>query len=76
VVLLIGERPGLGVADSLSAYLAWRPRPGCTDADRNLISNIHDRGVPARAAAARIVAYVEALRAAGCGGVAVKDPTS
>lgn len=76
VVLLIGERPGLGVADSLSAYLAWRPRPGCTDADRNLISNIHDRGVPPLVAAARIVAYVAALRDAGGGGVTVKDPTS
>lgn len=74
VVLLIGERPGLGTAESLSAYLAHRPRPGCTDADRNLVSNIHARGTPVAEAAPRIIAYVEALRAAGCSGVNVKEP--
>ena len=51
-VLLIGERPGLATAESLSAYMAYRPRNDHTDADRNLISNIHARGeTPARAAA-------------------------
>ena len=45
VVLLVGERPGLGTAESLSAYLAWRPRPGHTDADRNLVAGIHARGL-------------------------------
>lgn len=74
VVLLIGERPGLGTADSLSAYLAHRPRPGCTDADRNLVSNIHARGTPVEEAAPRIIGYVEALRAAGRSGVTVKEP--
>ena len=46
VVLLIGERPGLATAESLSAYMAYRPRAGHDDARRNLISNIHARGVP------------------------------
>jgi ethanolamine ammonia-lyase small subunit len=45
-VLLIGERPGLATAESLSAYMAFKPRSGHTDANRNLISNIHSRGVP------------------------------
>ena len=48
VVLLIGERPGLATAESLSAYMAFRPRPGDDDSRRNLISNIHARGVAAR----------------------------
>jgi ethanolamine ammonia-lyase small subunit len=55
VVLLIGERPGLATAESLSAYLAYRPEPSHTDADRNLVSNIHDRGVSPREAAQRIL---------------------
>ena len=55
VVLLIGERPGLATAESLSAYMAFSPRSGDTDAQRNLISNIHARGVPPEQAAERIV---------------------
>ena len=46
-VLLIGERPGLATAESFSAYMAYRPTASHTDANRNLISNIHARGVPA-----------------------------
>ncbi|MDT3442316.1 ethanolamine ammonia-lyase subunit EutC [Pseudofrankia sp. BMG5.37] len=72
-VLLIGERPGLVTAESLSAYLAWRPRPGHTDADRNLISNIHARGVDIPQAVARILALATAMRAANTSGVLVKE---
>ncbi len=55
VVLLIGERPGLATAESLSAYLAYRPRQGHTDSNRNLISNIHARGVSSADAVDRIL---------------------
>jgi ethanolamine ammonia-lyase small subunit len=54
-VLLIGERPGLATAESLSAYMAFQPRSEHTDADRNLISNIHARGVSIGDAANRIL---------------------
>ncbi len=73
VVLLIGERPGLASAVSLSAYMAYRPRAAHTDAERNLISNIHDRGVPAEAAAERILALAEQMRNSGTSGVAIKE---
>ena len=73
VVLLIGERPGLRSAESLSAYLAFRPRPGHSDAERNLVCNIHARGVPADVAVARIVALAERMRALGTSGVTVKE---
>lgn len=44
VVLLIGERPGLGVADALSVYSGWRPEPGKTDAHRDVVCMITENG--------------------------------
>jgi ethanolamine ammonia-lyase small subunit len=72
-VLLIGERPGLATAESLSAYLAYRPRPGQTDAHRNLISNIHARGTPPAEAAERILRLAARMMQLQAGGVAVKE---
>ena len=54
-VLLIGERPGLATAESLSAYMAYQAKASHSDADRNLISNIHARGVCTDYAAQRIL---------------------
>jgi ethanolamine ammonia-lyase small subunit len=73
VVLLIGERPGLATAESLSAYMAYRPRAGHTDAERNLISNIHARGVAPAAAAVRILRLAEKMKRLQTSGVAVKE---
>lgn len=60
-VLLIGERPGLATAESLSAYMAYRPKTSDTDANRNLISNIHVRGVGVEFAARRILGLAELM---------------
>jgi ethanolamine ammonia-lyase small subunit len=50
-LFVCGERPGLGFADSLSAYYIYRPGEGATDANREVISNINPRGIePTRAA--------------------------
>jgi ethanolamine ammonia-lyase small subunit len=58
-----GERPGLGFADSLSAYYIYQPAAGATDADREVISNINPRGrAPATAAADVAVAIERILR--------------
>jgi ethanolamine ammonia-lyase small subunit len=54
-ILLIGERPGLATAESLSAYMAYQPGSTHTDANRNLVSNIHARGLRAERAAERIL---------------------
>ena len=73
VVLLIGERPGLATADSLSAYMAFQPEPGHSDAQRNLISNIHARGVSGEAAAARIIGLAGQMISRRVSGVALKE---
>ena len=46
VIMLIGERPGLVSAESLSAYMCYKPRHGTIEADRMVISNIHKGGIP------------------------------
>lgn len=73
VVLLIGERPGLATAESLSAYLAHRPRSGDTDAQRNLVSNIHGAGVSAADAVRRIIGLLDSFGIQGRSGFMVKE---
>jgi ethanolamine ammonia-lyase small subunit len=67
-VLLIGERPGLATAESLSAYMAFHPNRTHTDADRNLISNIHARGVSPIEAAAQILDLADQMMRAKLSG--------
>jgi ethanolamine ammonia-lyase small subunit len=73
VVLLIGERPGLATAESLSAYVAYRPKPGDSDANRNLISNIHARGVKPEQAAKRIANLAAAMLRMQLSGIDLKE---
>ncbi len=73
VILLIGERPGLATAESLSAYLAYRPNSSHTDADRNLISNIHAGGVSIPEAVERIANFADQIMNAKTGGFTVKE---
>jgi ethanolamine ammonia-lyase small subunit len=72
-VLLIGERPGLATAESLSAYMAYQPRAGQTDADRNLISNIHSRGIQHEEAASRILNLAAKMMSLEGSGVRVRE---
>lgn len=58
-VFVCGERPGLGFADSLSAYYIYQPAAGATDADREVISNINPRGRPPAEAARDVVTAIE-----------------
>ncbi len=60
-VILLGERPGLGTGDGLSAYLVFGPKVGKTDGDRNMMSNLHARGTPPAQAAGRLALLAGAM---------------
>jgi len=73
-LVLIGERPGLSVSDSLGAYLTWRPEIGTPDSRRNCVSNIHGKGGLSYDQATELLAYL--IRRAGeieATGVTLKD---
>ena len=72
-ILLIGERPGLASAESMSAYMAYQPGRTHSDANRNLISNIHDRGLRATSAAARILNLSAQMMRLGISGCTLKE---
>src|SRR4029077_982935 len=72
-VLLIGERPGLATAESLSAYMAYRPVKPHTDANRSLISNIHSRGLRTQEAAARILNLAARMMALQISGFMIRE---
>ncbi|WP_289135975.1 ethanolamine ammonia-lyase subunit EutC [uncultured Brevibacillus sp.] len=44
IISLIGERPGLATAESLSAYMIYKPDANTVESDRTVISNIHRGG--------------------------------
>lgn len=43
--VLIGERPGLSIHESMGIYTTYAPKIGLTDERRNCISNIHPDGL-------------------------------
>ncbi|MGE7839643.1 ethanolamine ammonia-lyase subunit EutC [Lysinibacillus sp. NPDC093712] len=61
IVYLIGERPGLVSAESMSAYLCYQPRMGTVEADRMVISNIHKGGIPPLEAGAYLGTVVQKI---------------
>lgn len=65
---LIGERPGLITAESMSAYIAYRATVGMPEARRTVLSNIHKNGtIPAEAGAhiAEIIKIMLEKKASG-----------
>ena len=73
---IVGERPGLATASSLSAYVIHRPTRASAEPDRTLISNIHDGGIAPAAAARQIADLIDECLtrgASGAGLAALRD---
>jgi ethanolamine ammonia-lyase small subunit len=73
LILLIGERPGLGRADAMSAYMGYEPHSGLSDADRDVVCNIYDGGgVNPLEAGAYVVRLAQRMIAARASGVRLR----
>ncbi|GBR16333.1 ethanolamine ammonia-lyase subunit EutC [Gluconobacter frateurii] len=73
VVMMIGERPGLSVADSMGVYLTYAPYVGCPDSSRNCLSNIHPHGMTVPAAAVKLSWLMREATHLKLTGVGLKD---
>lgn len=71
-LLLIGERPGLVTAESMSAYMAYKATVGMPEAKRTVISNIHKGGTPAVEAGAHLAGIVKRMIDEKISGVELK----
>ncbi len=58
VCVLVGERPGLVTAKSMSAYITYKPHTGVSESARTVVSNIHDQGTPAYEAGAFVAELI------------------
>jgi ethanolamine ammonia-lyase small subunit len=76
VCMIVGERPGLVTAESLSAYVIYRPTLESIEPDRTVISNIHRGGIPISQAARKIVALIDdAIRHRASGAALAQQTT-
>ena len=76
VCMIVGERPGLVTAESLSAYVIYRPTLKSIEPDRTVISNIHRGGIPIAEAARKIGALVDDAIRYQASGAALAEKTS
>lgn len=69
VCILVGERPGLGSAESMSAYVAYQPTVGMPEARRTVVSNIYAGGLNAVEAGAYLAELIAKILTAKKSGV-------
>ena len=73
ICVLIGERPGLATAESMSAYIAYKASVGMPEARRTVVSNIHKDGISAVEAGAYIADLIEKILKAKKSGVELQN---
>ena len=72
VCVLIGERPGLTTAESMSAYITYKAYVGMPEAKRTVVSNIHRDGTPAAEAGAHVADLIKKILDAKASGQDLK----
>lgn len=73
ICIFVGERPGLGSAESMSAYLAYNARVGMPEARRTVVSNIHKDGINAVEAGAYMTELIEKIYQNKASGIELKN---
>ncbi len=72
VCVLLGERPGLVTAESMSAYITYKGTVGMPEAKRTVVSNIHAGGTPAVEAGGYIADIVKLMLEKKISGIDLK----
>ncbi|MDR1948763.1 MAG: ethanolamine ammonia-lyase subunit EutC [Spirochaetaceae bacterium] len=72
IVTLIGERPGLITAESMSAYMAYKATMNMPEARRTVVSNIHRGGTPAVEAGGYIADIIKKMLDSKASGLDLK----
>ena len=72
ICMLVGERPGSVTAESMSAYIAYKPYIGMAEAKRTVISNIHKGGTTAVEAGAHIAELIKTMLDKKASGIDLK----
>lgn len=72
VCMLVGERPGLVSAESMSAYIAYRATKNMPESRRTVVSNIHRGGTAAAEAGAYVADIIEQILKEKKSGVELK----
>lgn len=72
-VHLIGERPGLATAESLSAYFVYDPKRRTPTSKKSVISNIHSNGLPPVEAGAQVADLVSEMCEKRASGISLRE---
>ncbi|MCG8567770.1 MAG: ethanolamine ammonia-lyase subunit EutC [Desulfobacterales bacterium] len=71
-IALVGERPGLATAESLSCYASYKASTTRPESNRTVVSNIHKMGTPAVEAGAHIADIVAEMLKQKASGIDLK----